>query len=81
MRGGGETDEGRGSGRGGIHFWEDEGRLGRRPGVAARQRLGGGRWWLGDGKGKEEGGRGASLVGHLGGLGQMANGPVKGKKK
>jgi hypothetical protein len=50
------SDEGRGSGMGGIHFREERGRTRSRLGAVARQRLGGGGWRLGDGRRKDVGG-------------------------
>jgi hypothetical protein len=61
MKGGG-SDEGRGSGRGGVHFTEESGRTGRRSGVAACLHPCGAHYWLGDGRKMKKGG-GAGSVG------------------
>jgi hypothetical protein len=61
----GKSDQGRGSGRGGIRFREEEGLTGSRLGVVAHQCPSDGRWSLGDGRRKLEGGRGPCLVGRL----------------
>jgi hypothetical protein len=68
MRGEGESDEGRGSGRGGVHFREERGRTG----AVAHRRPSGGRLWLGDGRREE----GSGLARPAGPVGQGEGGDV-----